>query len=397
MAAPRGPAAYVEVDGIEYEARDYAWESHVLQLADQWSVTVPAPNGQMISSDGRRVRAGELREGALVKFFLRDPAVRNGAVIQKLTGRLVTIDDSEDARSGYVVRLSGFDLGWHLTTGCGRVFENLRGVTFQRFLERNVLDPSLGWGFAGVRAGNLANKRFRQGRAGINAQLQEDTSPIVVRFQLEVGEPLAPKLIEYARREGYLLNVSADGWLQFFKPVVTEEPSYTFHHRLAGDAVGSEFNRVRNTRLRRSAEGLYTVVQCWTTVIDTTDLDPFDPNAGRYYGEFVNLGTLPFSRRNTFSDPDQIGDAAKRRARWAWQRGRSDSWEYSLRTIGHSQDGVAFEPDTVAYLRDDVRGLDGNYYVLAVRFARQLAAAGLSPDVGSYSDITLRPLGMLNA
>jgi len=395
-----GPAAFVEIDGREYQAKDFAWESNIMVLADQWSVTVPCPNGKALGTDGQWVPAHEaFKEGARVKFYVRDPDVRGNVLLCKLVGRLVTIDDSEDPQGGYVVRLSGYDLGWHLTTGHGRVFTNLRGVKWQTFLQTNVLNDAFGWGFAGIRPNNILNKNFRLGRAAIVAAQSPTIGAVQPRFQIDVGQSLGPLLIEFAKREKYLLNVSADGYLQFFKPDYTQETLYSFSHRLRSDELGSEFNNVRGAKLRRSADDLYTRVECWSTVTRPPAIsDSEDPNEGRYHGTYQDLGTLPFFRAFTFSDGEQIGQAkVDARAKWRWQRGIFDSWEYTFTVKGISQNGVPYEPDTMCEIVDEVRGLNGRYYISSVRYSRKLAKAGLDGQAGTTCQITIKKPGFLGA
>jgi hypothetical protein len=434
--ADNWPSAVVEIDGIEYQARDFAWESNILQLADAWSVTLPAPNGKILDSIGRYLPAqSTLTEGSPVKFYVSDPGVLNGTLILKMTGRLVRISDSSDS-NGYRINVSGNDLGWHLTTGNGRVFQNLNGVTWKRFLQgclssdfyttstQAIEDEATqtsrirvtrrvsgttdnGWGFAGVRYGNLANKNLRLGRALAVATLEPAEGTRLPLFQIEVGQTLGPLMIEFAKREGYLLNVSADGWLQFFKPATDEagtvyaaESLYTFNLRL--DDLGAQFNNIKpGSKLERSAEGFFTQVECWSSVIrPPSDADSDNPNEGRYRGTYLNTGSLPFLRLQTFSDPEQIGQAkVDARAKWSWQRERFNAWEYTFTVAGLSQNGIPYEPDTICEINDELRGLKGKFYISAVRQSVKIANAGFdrSPTAGSTSTITAHQVGFLGA
>lgn len=397
-----GPACYVEIGGVEYEARDFAWGSSVLQLSGQWSVTLPAPEGRILATTGETFPADDVLElGARVRFYESDPAVEGGVKLLKMTGRLWQIDDEESPEGGYALRLSGPDLGVHLTSGHARVFTNLRGVKWKTFLQRNVLDSSLGWGFEGVRWGNVENKNLRLGRALIAAQIEPAAGSIQPRFQIDVGQSLGPLLQEFAKRERYLMNVSADGWIQFFRPDYDQPALYTFRHASRGDELGATFNNVMRPRLRRSAEGLYTRVECWSSVIrPSAAQDSENPNEGRYRGTYQNLGSLPFARLCTFSDPEQIGQSrVDARAKWMWQRERFNSWEYTFTTVGHSQNGTPYEPDTMCELVDDVRGLSGRYYVTDVKPSRILARPGFNRGgrAGTLTDITVRLPDLLGA
>lgn len=426
--------AYVEVDGTEFEARDYAWQNDAMTLSDAWSVTLPAPEGKAVTTAGARVKVTEIKPGAKVRFFACDPEVEDGAKLLKMTGRLVDIDDSQDA-NGYQLRLAGSDLGWHLMTGHGPVFKNYWGVNWQKLLEDLVLYDGFttstktlvedaaqgvsrvntttkrhlrdnGWGFAGVRLGTLAGLRTKIGpRAAIEAAnfrgVKEGGKPqpgaIQKRFQIEPGQSIGPLLIELAKWQRYLVNVSADGWLEFFQPTTASTPFYFFHHELAGDR--QPMGNIRNTKFKTSASGLYTRTECWTSIVTPpANADTDDPNFGKYKGEHLDPDLLPFIRRHTFTDTNQLGkDKAAQRAKWAHDRGIFDSWEYSFRAKGHSQGGMPFEPDTIASLRDTVRGIEGNFWVQSVRPCRILGAGGVSTDSGTYTDIVLRLPGLLGA
>lgn len=402
-----GPSAYVEVDGVEYEARDFMFTDDSLTLADEWSVTLPCSDGKATALDGRRVPIADFKEGALVRFRESDPDVEGGAKIPKMVGRLIDIADSNDERNGFTVTLSGYDLGWHLTTGHGPVFQNYRGVKWETLIKRLVLNPADKWGFAGVRLGNLENVKTKIGaRAALEsakfagAKDKPDPGAIQPRFQIEVGQSIGPMLIDTAKWERRLVNVSADGWLQVYTPSTSASPTlYEFHHQSAEQDHIYPRNNVLGSSLRRSASGLNTVTQCWTTVVrPPANADTDDPNRGRYNGQYVDADLLPFTRRNTFSDGNQMGRTrAERRAKWAHDRGIFDSWEYSFTATGHSQNGVPFVSDTIASLRDTVRGVSGVFYVQRVRLIRKLAGAGVSQGTGTMTQITLRLPDLLGA
>jgi hypothetical protein len=404
-----GPAMFVEVAGVEYESRDFCYTDDALTLSDSWSVTLPCPDGYATGLDGRRVHISTFKEGALVKLREADPAVESGMKMPRLVGRLTSISDRNDPQSGFVVTLSGYDLGWHLTTGCGEVFQNYRGVKWNQWLNRVVLNAANGWGFAGVRTGNLENVRTKIGtRAAINAAqfrgVRDDGTPnygaIQPRFQIEIGQSVGPIIIDTAKWERRLVNVSADGWLQIFSPRTSASKAlYTFDHHAADKDSIYPRNNVFNSSLTRSADGLYTVTQCWTSIVNRPlNEDTDNPNRGQYHGQYVDSAALPFTRRNTFSDSNQIGRRrAEVRAKWMHDRGVFDSWEYTFTTQGHSQNGIPFVSDTIASLNDSIRGIRGLFYVQRVKPVRRLASAGISTGAGTYAEITLKKPDLLSA
>lgn len=404
-----GPACYVEIDGTEFESRDFAYTDDILTLADSWSVTLPCPDGKATALDGRRLPLSYFKPGALVKFRETDPDVEAGAKLPKMIGRLVEIADSNDERNGFTLSLTGYDLGWHLTTGHGPVYQNYRGVNWVTLLNLLVLNPADKWGFAGVRIGNLENKLTKiGGRDALNAAkfqgVAADGKPqpgaIQRRFQVEIGQSIGPIIIDMAKWARRLVNVSADGYLQIYSPVTSSSfTKYAFYHQSAEQDSILPRNNVFRSSLRQSAATLSTITQCWTTIVTRPDnANTTDPNYGSYEGQFTDSDLLSFRRRNTFSDSNQMGKTrAQARARWAHDRGVFDSWEYTFITAGHSQGGIPFMSDTIASLNDTVRGIQGVFYVQRVKPVRKLAAAGLSPGAGTYTEITLRKPDLLGA
>jgi hypothetical protein len=73
---------------------------------------------------------------------------------------------------------------------------------------------------------------------------------------------------------------------------------------------------------------------------------------------------------------------ANDRARWKAERGLFDAWQYACQVMGHVQNGVFFEPDTGADLHDTVNGVEGAYYVSAVRYAGRAIRRRIEPQPG---------------
>lgn len=407
--------AYVQIDGVDYLAREWSYQASVLRIADTFSATIPAPNGRVIAADGSTVPIADVATmGANVKLSIAEPVVAGGVRVPKLIGRVTGRRMQSESGGGTVLAVSGADLGWHLSS-CGQVFRNLRGVMWRDFIAKNcgftvgevnaatnrapTVSDSYGWGFAGVGGGNAINRRIRQGRAGVEAFISGKQDAIVPpRFQVEVGQTIDSLLIQYAKLDHFLINVSTDGWLQIFQPDYTQAATYQFFHYGADDARRAK-NNVIGPVVDESADGLYTKVECWSTVVDTLNVDHKSPNAGRYRGKYINAGTLPFPRFLTFTDTEQMGqDRVNKRAQWQWQRGVFDSYSISFETVGHSQNGVPFVEDTMATFTSTVYGIDGLFYVESVNPTRKLAPPGVSKSgAGTRCKITLRKPGLLAA
>lgn len=411
--ATQDAIAVVTIGGVQYEAREHSYQASVLRIADTFSVTLPAPEGRVLGADGSRVPMADVATmGQSVEFALSDPSVQGGARITKLRGVVTGRRMQADRDSGTVLQVTGADLGWWLSS-CGQVFRNLRGVKWITWLQKNlgltvdatgaVIKDAFGWGFQGVRAGNFVNRSLRLGRQVVQSDFQQEIQPSIIepRFQIDVGQTLDSMMIQFAKLDHFLVNVSSDGFLQFFQPHYNQAPLYSFFHFPASDARHRQ-NNVIGPILEESADPLYTKIECWSTVVDTTDNDPFDPNAGRYRGRFPKTGettTLPAHRLYTFTDTEQMGkDRVDARAKWQWQRGLFDSWTYTFETVGHSQNGIPFVEDTMCELHEAVYGLDGLFYVSQVEPVRKLARPGFDTSgAGTRCKVALKKPGLLAA
>jgi hypothetical protein len=169
---------------------------------------------------------------------------------------------------------------------------------------------------------------------------------------------------------------------------------YSFH--LHGEPALRRFNNVERVTLNETIDSLYTDVICvGTVVLPPSFNNATNPNEGRFRGTYrVPASTRPFSfnRLFTFSDGDQLTQQqAQDRARWKLERGLFDGWQYSAQVKGHVQNGLFFEPDVGADLHDTINGVEGTYYVSAVRYA------GRKDPPGQTTTLTLRKPGLLRA
>src|SRR5579871_476388 len=404
--------AFVNIGGVDYEAREHKYSATVLKLADTFSITIPAPDGKVRGLDGSQTPIANVATmGARVTLAMSDPNVRGGERVTKLRGIVAGRRMQTDRDGGTTLAVTGADLGW-MFSSCGRVFQNLRGLTWLEFLKKvcgltvdpvtgSVVADAFGWGIQGVRQTNVINRKLRLGRQVVESDFQRaaaaKTSLLVPRFQIEVGETIDQRMIQLAKIDHFLVNVSTDGFLQIFQPDYSQAPLYSFFRYPTTDTRRKQ-NNIIDPSVEESGDSLYTRVQCWSSVVDTTNKDPTNPNAGRYYGKFENTSTLPFQRLYTFTDPEQMGqDRVTSRARWQWQRFLFDSWTYSFETVGHSQNGVPFVEDTMCELHDLLYGYEGVFYVAGVEPSRKLARPGFDRGSGSRCRITLKKPNLLAA
>lgn len=364
----------------------FSYSSDVLQVGDPFSVTVPDPRG---------IYLGKLIRGARVVLSLSSPFVAGGSKIRKTTGRVVRRRVTCGPQ-GTIITLLGADLGWHLAHDDGPLWFGLQSCTWDTLIKAcihpdqvlpNTPDP--GWGFADeVRTTNDVNARLKQGRQGV--VLAQQASPIVplARIQIEPGEKLFDVLSLYAKRIGYLINVSSDGYLQIFVPNYSQEPSYSFYCYPATDARRTKNNvQAEGISLEEGIEELWTDVTCVGEVPlpDLVDeqVAQDDVNANKFRGRFVaDPPLLEFMHRLVFTDGEALTRGfADERAFWKSKMGRFDSHVLTFTVRNHHQSGLFFEADTMCHIDFPVIGIGpANYYISQVRCDRG--------DAGDVTSIT---------
>ena len=371
---------------------EYSLDDDVLNLGDPFRVVVPNVDGASI---------GNYRVGDLCKIYMSSGDVDNTGQIQRYIGRLTTIDGTCSMQAGSTLALGGADLGWHLRECHAPIWHTMPGgITFNQLVQRLIGDKLLNdWKFAGVRFDNLINRKINQGRAGVERRIALADSggrAYIQPFQVEPGQSAAEYLIDYARRAGYLVNVSSDGYIQFYKPNDTGAAEYTLRLYKSTNPDRNKGN-VQSARMRRSIDGIYTETVCVGTVVLSNKFVQANiesPNRNRFRGQYTNvdtIGSLPFSRVFYFSDGDQYDKTmANKRAEWKWRRGKFDSFEAEYTVAGHVQGGKFWVPDTCVDLLDEIHGLNGKYYISAVRYNR-------TQQQGTTTTITVREAGQLSA
>lgn len=376
------PEVVVRIAGGEHQAMQYSIDDDVLSLGNVAAVTLANLEGEL---------AGKITMGMPVEIVMADPSVASGAKSTRLKGRVTRSESRSDARSGSVVTVTAADLGWHLQSTAGKPWTNLKGISFQKLLE-SVLDPS--WGFAGVRAGNDTNRKLNQGRRGIQIAHMPHVGAVIPPIWIEPGQMIADVLIEYARREKVLLNVTSDGWLQFWQPVYNTGASYEFWYYGTASGESKRKNNVKDASLQQTIDGMYSVVECIYTNVIPSEITSKGTNPLEGYHLKKHTPTtnpLPFNRRCTFSDSEPINEpTGLDRAKWKWQRGMYDSWTYTVTVEGHSQGGIYFAPDTMASVTDAVNGIKQALYVSAVRLSR-------TKSDGTIATITMKQPDLLRA
>lgn len=372
--------AVIQVAGQEVEEIvQFEYSSDVLAVGDLCHYTVaPAPRKE------RRV----FPIGSEVTLHLSHPQVQGGKRTLKHLGVLIEKTTESSPSAGTVVRITSADLGWHLLSNCAPLWYNLRRATYADLMDpgekRGLMDPS--FGLKGVRFDNELNRRLKLGAAVRRAAAQRVLDPVVA-IQVEPGDTIYDKMVEYARRLNLLVNVSCDGYVQCFRPADREPPLYKITRRR-----GSPHNNVLQGSLFESAKTIWTEVECVGEQIGYEGpQDPNDPHAGKKRGQVKRADLLPFVHRLTFSDGEMYDRRlAQKQAEWKQKRGLFDSWYVRYRVPWHHQEGTWWECDTMCEVEDEELGVFGMYYVASVVYTS-------SRTDGEVTEVVLRRPGLLSA
>lgn len=383
------PLVSVTINGVESDLiSQYCYDSDILQLGDPFSVVIPDPHARFTG----------VTEGQSIKLNMASSRVGGGQKVQKVLGVITQVMSSTDRSGATVLNVAGADLGWFLVNCDAPIWKHLAGRTFGGLYDLFV-DPS--WGLTGYEVGNDRNTKVKMGGnyARAVATLGDSDRPPIV--QIEPGDKPADYFIQYAKLANKLVNVSFDGKLVLFKPRYDTPTAYTFYSYSDKNQARGKNNVIR-ARLTRSLSTRYTKAVCVGTPLlpQTVGVDPNNPNTNSFRGTYTRpvgvLGSqyqnnLPFTRLVAFADSDRLNTSqAAARAKWKIQRGDFDAWMYEIEVRGHSQGGNFFEPDTIAEVYDDYRGIAGKLYVSAVRYDRDR-------ENGVRTTLQLRLPGLLAA
>lgn len=416
QVSPRDPRAVdgttlatIEVAGEEIpNLESFSYSSDVLALSDPFSVVVPDPRGKY---------KNKLRIGDSVKFYLQNGGLAASVATLKVTGVLTGREATSENGRGTVITIRGADLGWHLVQNDAPIWLNLLGATFDRLLNACIYphkvfrnkagkpsEPDPKWGFNGIRLENDRNRRLRQNPRTLaqffpplpkaNADSKQvatgqtttgdktaaaSTLPTLLApylfIQTEPGQKIADLLVEYARRLGLLVNVSADGYLQTFTPNYSQSAQYRLEYHPWDDPDAVRNNVIR-AGVSENAETIWTDVlvvgeRVWLPLEDEA-LRKAHPNVGKFRGRYrPTPSPLPFTHRLSMSEGEAMNtDFAETRARWKQQRGIFDSWTATYEVRGHGQNGIWWESDAMVDVNDTVNGVVGRYYVAKVQCNR---------------------------
>ena len=362
---------------------------------------------------------GSLAVGTLVDLSMGNPAVKGPtSTLQhrspglatdtsgrgftlKHRGRVIDRVATVDTNGGSTIRVTTADLGWHLANCCGPLWFNLRQGDLRDLVDpsrsrpgRNgeplhFLDPS--FGLKGVRGSNKINRSLKRSVKTAEALALQELKLFAI--QVEPGDTILDKVLEYARRENLLINVSVDGYVQAWLPDYTEPPQYRLVQR-AGES------NIISARMVETAKGRYTEVECVGEQFgfETDTKDPNNPNATKKRGKVVSddlpahlQSGLPYLHRLTFADSEMYSRGlAQKMAEWRYKRSLFDAFYVEVTVLDHHQEGKWWESDYMCSVDIELLGLQGNFYIQSVNCTTRKSE-------GDLTRVVLRQPGLLTA
>lgn len=368
--------------GATFWAKEWSITDDVLNVSDAASVSIANDDGE---------HSGKFKVGQRIEIDEQDPGAAEGRWVRHFTGRITAIESYSDLAGGSNILLSAMDLGWHLTSCHAKPLVNIKNIRFQKLLDL-LIDSS--WGFAptNTERGNDLNRRLKHGRQVIVQNHKPVLGGILPFIQVEPGQAPFEILRTYAAREGVLINVGARGELIFFRPAYNTQASQSVHYHSSKEDARKKNNIVGRPTLRETIDGLYSEVQCWSTVVIPPEIvNSENPNEMYRHSTYKpSTNPLPFSRRHVFSDGEAINQRLRgNRALWKSQIDEFNSWQYECEFPAHSQNGGYFVSDTMITMNDSIHKISGAHYVQAVR-------RSLTLKDGLRSRLTIRKPGLLN-
>lgn len=378
----------LDVNGETVElVRQFSYSSDILAVGEEcrWSIVNP----------GRKY-VGQLKTGSVAEIYAINADVNGGQPTKKFKGRIVQ-REANLGPDGATIELGIFDLGWHLTNCCAPLWFRLDRANFVDLLdpERYVvgkngkkayfIEPE--FGFTGVRTDGLARRRTKLGASAVSQLTRQELQPVFY-VQIEPGEKFLDKLMEYARRENRLINVSPTGEIQAFLPDYDQPPQFEFL-QLSSD---SQDNNILQAKEVDNCSTRYTRVEVVGQQLagEVVETSPTEPNATKKRG-CVTSSVLPFPNRLTVADGDMYSRGlAQKLADWYFKRGLYDAYYIQIKVSGHHQNGVWYESDMMASVIIEDLGIKGLFYISAVQYT-------VDEKQGDVALITLRVPYLLTA
>jgi len=377
----------LRVDGVDIpEIGGFSFSDDLLAVGEESSIVV---------INERRKYTSGLKVGSFVEVYWQSPEFNGGNPVLRFTGRLLDRKPKVNPSVGSVIELTVADLGAHLTMSCAELWWRFDRATFGQLCDpaefttnkagRKIHFIPNDFGLKGLRTEANTSRRLRLGVAAAAAAAQRELEP-VLDFSVQPGEKIWDKITLYAKRFGYLVNVSPDGWVQVFRPSYDQKPLYRIRHR-----VGDATNNVLEAEGDASCRSRYTDVEVIGHIVgQAMHTDPNDVHAGSIRGSYLHPELLPFTNKITLADSEMYTrNLCEQLAKNTYERGLWDSFSVVYKVAGHGQNGNFYTTDTLIDCEDAELGISGPMYLAAVKTTVELGT-------GEVSYLTCRYPGLLS-
>lgn len=377
----------LRVNGVDVpEISGFTFSDDILAVGEESAITVINERGKYTSG---------LKRGSFVEVCWQSPEFNGGNPVLRFVGRLLDRKPKVTPSVGSVIELTVADLGAHLTMSCAPLWWRFDRTTFGQLCNpaefttdragRKIHFIDNSFGLKGLRTEANTSRRLRLGVAAAAAAAQRELDP-VLDFSVQPGEKIWDKITLYAKRFGYLVNVSPDGWIQVFRPNYNQKPLYRIRHR-----VGDAANNVLEAEGYESCRTLYTDTEVVGHIVgQAMHNDPNNVHEGSIRGSYVHTELLPFTNKNHLADSEMYTkNLCEQLAKNLYERGLWDSFYVNYKVAGHGQNGNFYTPDTIIDCDDDELGIHGPLYLAAVKTTVELGT-------GEVSYLTCRYPGLLS-
>lgn len=407
-------------EGRRKDIKNFSLRDDIQQLYDPFSFELANPGGEL----NYILDALDAKHWVPVRIFHADPFVNNGA--PRLWARGVIVRGSVRAGlQGSVLSLSGYDLGWLLTSCApfGRD-SNLQGLSWpqlaQKLIDRSWLQPTVALGpLAGTNAYGLraiigisTSRQIRQGRIDAQTEktrqeVQELVSRAANRTEITIannlnfkaftpkimvqpGQTVGDILVKYAKFDRRFINVTPDGDLAFFQPDYSTPPQFVFNYNHSEQLA----DRNQMTDGSRDVDGsqVFNLIECVGTLLYGLVIAEQDnPTEGMTWG-FADKRQRDdyFLRRQTFSDNERYtGTRCAQRAEWRYLQNAYASETVHFTAQGHSQNGIPYASNARGSVRSDklfASSTERVMYLSAVEYHQREQGRGIA----SIANLTLK-------
>lgn len=272
------------------------------------------------------------------------------------------------------VTVAGRDKGAFLVDGESKAF-HFSSYDLKSLAEK-LLDPS--WGIKNVIVSNEDNRRVllgRQERSRFHRGTSSSSLAATRRDEVKIdpGRRVAELLTTHCGRAGRAWWLTAQGDLFIGKPQYSQDAVYDFF-RYAPDSKDAAKNNVLEANVRHSMGERFSEIAVVGQARDFGAGSTNDKRSKKFRGvatdpDLIERGIV---RKTIISDIEALSDAeCQKRAEEEMQRRRLAALTINLTVQGFKQNGRLFAIDTLANVKIEEAGIDGQFYVTQRRFREE--------------------------